>query len=154
MKKPCLFMFLRISFPLSSLHIRRRLPYIIKDDSSEVDFRPAKPIQWGLILINGKIKLITHLCCLFSTILGSLSQEMLYYHLYCNSKGYFSSSEAYWLNQPQEVFYKKCVFTNFSKFTGKHLRQTLLQVFPLNFSKLVGPLFFTKHLWATACLCI
>ena len=112
--------------------------------------------QWGLILINGKINLITHLCCLFGTILGSLSQEMLYCHLYCNSKGYFSSSEAYWQKQPPAVFYKKGVLTNFSKFTGKHLCQSLFfkrlyyRFFPVNFPKFVGPLFFTKHLWATA----
>ena len=102
------------------------------------------------------MRLITHLCCLFSTILGSLTQEMLYCHLYCNTKGYFCSSEAYWQKQPSEVFYKKGVLTNFSKFTGKHLCQGLLfkrlyyRFFPVNFPKFLGPLFFTEHLWVTA----
>ena len=50
---------------------------------------------------------------------------MLDCHLYCNSKWYFISSEAYWQKQPREVFYKKSVLTNFSKFTGKHLCQSL-----------------------------
>ena len=62
-KKTYLFMFLIIWFSLSPLHIRRRLPYIIKDDSSKVDFR-----TW----INRKIKLITHLRYLFGTIIRSL----------------------------------------------------------------------------------
>ena len=94
----------------------------------------------GKSWINVKIKLITHLCCLFSAILGSPS---LYY---CNSKCYFSYSEAYWQKQPPEVSYKKVVLTNFSKFTGKQLCQSLFfkrlyyRFFPVNFLKFVGPL--------------
>ena len=101
----------------------RRFQYKIKDDSSELDFRTAQPMRdyW----INGKNKLITYLCCLFSTVQGSLSQEILYCYLYCNRKCYFSSSELYWQKQPPEVFYQKGVLTNFSKFTGKHLCQNL-----------------------------
>ena len=49
---------------------------------------------------------------------------MQYGHLYCNSKCYFSSSEAHWQKQSPEVFYEKGVLTNFSKFTGKHLCQS------------------------------
>ena len=70
-----------------------------------------------------------------------------YCHLYCNSKCYFSNSEAYWQKQPPEVFYKKVVLTNFSKFTGKHLCQSLFfkrlyyRFFPVNFPKFVGPLY-------------
>ena len=51
---------------------------------------------------------------------------------------------------------KKGVLTNFSKFTGKHLCQSLLfkrlyyRIFSVNFPKFVGPLFITKHLWRTA----
>ena len=87
------------------------------------------------------IKLITHLCCLFSAILGSPS---LYY---CNRKSYFSYSEAYWQKQPPEVFYKKVVLTNFSKFAGKQLCQCLFfkrlyyRFFPVNFLKFVRPLY-------------
>ena len=100
-----------------------------------------------LIWINGKIKLITHLRCLFSTALGSLRYKILYCHLYCNRKCHFSSSEAYWQKQPPEVFYRKGVPTNFSKFTGKHLCQNLsfkrlyYRFFPVNFLKFEGPLF-------------
>ena len=70
-----------------------------------------------------------------------------YCHLYCNSKCYFSNSEAYWQKQPPEVFYKKVVLTNFSKFTGKHLCQSLFfkrlyyRFFPVNFPKYAGPLY-------------
>ena len=72
---------------------------------------------------------------------------MLYCHLYCNSKCYFSSSEAYWQNQPQEVLYKKGVLINFSKFTRKHLCQSVFfkrlyyRIFPVNFPKFLRPLF-------------
>ena len=42
MKHTCLFMFFVMSFfSISPLHVMRRLPYIIKDDSTEVDFRTA-----------------------------------------------------------------------------------------------------------------
>ena len=37
---------------------------------------------------NGEIKLITNLYCPFSILLGSLSYEMLYFYLHCNSKYY------------------------------------------------------------------
>ena len=140
MRKTCLFMLLIISF--FSFSTVYHATFALQNKRwCEVELEQL--IIWS----NGKIKLITHLCCLFSTILGSLSQEMLYCHLYCNSKGYFSSSEAYWQKQPPAVFYKKGVLTNFSKFTGKHLCQSLFfkrfydRFFPVNFSKSVGPLF-------------
>ena len=72
---------------------------------------------------------------------------MLYCPLYCNSKCYFSSSEAYWQNQPLEVLYKKGVLTNLSKFTRKQLCQSVFfkrlyyRFFPENFPKFVRPLF-------------
>ena len=74
---------------------------------------------------------------------------MLYWHLHCNSKCYCSSSEAYWQKQPPEVFYKKGIVTNFSKFTRKHLCQEeacvlkrhYCRFFPVNFPKFVGTLF-------------
>ena len=42
--------------------------------------------------------------------------------------------------QPPEVIYKKAVFRNFAKPTGKHLlksleKETLAHVFPVNFAK-------------------
>ena len=67
--------------------------------------------------------------------------------LYCNSNFYFSNSEAYWQKQPPEVIYKRVVLTNFSKFTGKHLCQSLFfkrlyyRFFPVNFPKYAGPLY-------------
>ena len=42
-------------------------------------------------MTNRKIKLITHLCCPFSTLFGSLNYEVLYSHLHCNSKYCHSS---------------------------------------------------------------
>ena len=90
-------------------------------------------------------KLLTYV--VYLTVLGSLSQEIVYYHLYCNRKCYFSSSDAYCQKQPPEVFYQKGVLTNFSEFTGKHLYQNLFfkrlysRFFPVNFLKFVGILF-------------
>ena len=74
---------------------------------------------------------------------------MLYCHLYCDSKCYFSSSEVYWQSQPEEVLYEKGVLTNFSKFTRKHLCQSVF-FFSCEFSEICKTTFFTKHLWATA----
>ena len=141
MKKTCLFMFLIISFFSFSTAYPAALALQNKR-RCEVDFEQL------IIWINGKIKLITHLCCLFSTILGSLSWEMLYCHLYCNSKCYFSSSEVRWQKQPPEIFYKKGVLTNFSKFTG--ILETLIHVFSCEFSEICRITFFTKHLWVRA----
>ena len=66
-----------------------------------------------------------------------------YCHLYCNSKCYFSNSEAYWQKQPPDVFYEKVVLTIFSKFTGRHLFQSLFfkRLYYKNFSKFIGPLY-------------
>ena len=140
MKKTCLFMFLIISF--FSFSTAYHAVFALQNKRwCEVDFEQL------IIWINGKIKLITHLCCLFSTALGSLRYKILYCHLYCNRKCHFSSSEAYWQKQPPEVFYQKGVPTNFSKFTGKHLCQNLsfkrlyYRFFPVNFLKFEGPLF-------------
>ena len=53
----------------------------------------------------------------------------------------------YWRKQSPELFYKRVIFTNFSKFTLKHqcqdlfFKKPLLQVFPVNFPRLVGPLY-------------
>ena len=43
-----------------------------------------------------------------------------------------------------EVFWKKGVFKNFAKFTGKHLCQSLF--FPVNFAKFLRTPIFTEHL--------
>ena len=65
---------------VSTACLWRRLPYIIKDDRSEV--LKHNLTNEGLIQDQWKI---THLCCLF----------VLYCHLYGDSKYYHSSSEAY-----------------------------------------------------------
>ena len=68
------------------------------------------------------------------------------------SKCYFSILEAYRQKQPPEVFYENVFPTNFSKFTGKHLCQSLFfkrfyyRFFPVNFPTTL----FTKHRWGTA----
>ena len=52
-----------------------------------------------------------------------------------------------------EVFCKKGVLRNFVKFTGKHLcqslffKETLAQVFSVNFAKFLRKLFLLEHLW-------
>ena len=72
---------------------------------------------------------------------------MLYCHLHCNSKYYFSSSEVYWQKQQLEVFYTKGDLANFPKFTRKHLCRSLsfkrlyYRFFHVNFPKFVGTLF-------------
>ena len=59
--------------------------------------------------------------------------------------------------QPPEVFCEKGVLRKFTKFTGKHLCQslffkneTLAQVFSCEFCENSKNTFFTEHLWATA----
>ena len=58
--------------------------------------------------------------------------------------------------QPSEVFYIKGVLRNFTKFTGKHLCQSLFlnkvaglrhRCFPANFVKFPRTPFFTEYLW-------
>ena len=68
-------------------------------------------------------------------------------------------------NGPPEVFCKKDILTNFAKFTGKHLCQSLFfnkvvdlrsatllkkrlgnRCFPVNFAKVLRTPFFTEHL--------
>ena len=60
-----------------------------------------------------------------------------------------------------ELFWKKSVRRNFTKFPGKHLRQSLFLIklqpllkkrlwhwcFPVNFAKFLRTPFFTEHLW-------
>ena len=77
---------------ISTACLRQRLPYILKDDCSEWLWNSLT--NEGLILDQWKI---TPLCCCgpFSTFTWILSEEVLYCHLYCNSKYYHSSSEVY-----------------------------------------------------------
>ena len=62
------------------------------------------------------------------------------------------------------MFYKKVVLRNFTKFTGKHLwqslffnkvanfikKETLAQVFSCEFCEVSKKNFLTEHVWATA----
>ena len=72
---------------------------------------------------------------------------MLYCHLYCNRKSYFSSERSIERISDRRFLYKKGVLTNFSKFTRKHLYQSVFfkrlyyRFFPVNFPKFVRPLF-------------
>ena len=67
--------------------------------------------------------------------------------------------------QPPEVFYRKIVFQNFAKFTGKHLlhsfqvsgqicnfikKETLAKVFSCEFFEIFKNTFLTEQLRATA----
>ena len=54
--------------------------------------------------------------------------------------------------QPPDVFCKKGVLKDFTKFTGKHLFQSLKKrlwysCFPVNFVKFLRTHFFIEHLW-------
>ena len=50
--------------------------------------------------------------------------------------------------QSPEVFCKRSFHSNFAKFTGKHLCQSLWnRFFPVNFKKFLRTPFFTEHLW-------
>ena len=46
------------------------------------------------------------------------------------------------IKKASEAVVGRCVITNITKFTGKHLR-----CFPVNFVNILGASFFTKHLW-------
>ena len=61
--------------------------------------------------------------------------------------------------QPPEVFYKKSVFKNFAKFTGKHLHQSLMSApllkkelwhrnFPVNFAKFSRTTFLSLSIFS------
>ena len=95
-----------------------------------------------------------------------LFQNKIYYldKIYlCFSKIKFSKHTLYRTSRP-EVFCKKAVFRNFTKFTGKHLchsfffsKVAILRTavllkkrlwhgcFPVNFAKFLRTLFFTKQ---------
>ena len=86
-EKSCLFMmlFIILFVSISPMHVRWLLLYIIKDDSNEglwnSLFNVMKDCGTAYLIrdwswTNGKMKLVTHLC-LFTTLLGSLSQEVL-----------------------------------------------------------------------------
>ena len=72
------------------------------------------------------------------------------------------------IEQPPKVFYTKSVLKNFTKFTGKHLgqslflkkvaglgcnvikKETLAQVFSREFCEISKNTFFREHLWTNA----
>ena len=110
MKKTYLFImfFITSFFSISPLHVRWPLPYI-KNNSNEGLSSSTTNHSPCLDQCNGKIKLITHLCCPFRTKYRSSHQR-------CSMK--------------------KGVFRNFTKFTGKDLYQRLwYKCFSVNFAK-------------------
>ena len=76
-KKTYLFMmfFITSFFSISPLHVRWLLPYIIKNNSSEGLLSSTTNQSPCLDQCNGKIKLITHLCCPFRTNYRSSHQR-------------------------------------------------------------------------------
>ena len=110
--KTYLFMMLLIISFFSTACLRRRLPYIIKDDRSEGLANSLT--NEGLILDQWKITPLC-CCCPFSTLLGFSARKC------CLSRS----------SRP-EVFCEKGVLRNFAKFTGKHLFQSLF------FNKVAG----------------
>ena len=100
-----------------------------------------------------------------------LSQDKIYYLnkiYFCFAKIKFSKHTLYKQKQPPEVFYKKSVLRDFTKFTGKHLCQSLsfnkvaglssatflkkrlAQVFSCEFYEIFKNNFFTEHFWTAS----
>ena len=74
-----------------------------------------------------------------------------YQYLFPNFFCHVNEKELIKSSRP-EVFCKKCVLRNFTKFTEKHLSQSLLKrlwhsCFLLNFVKFLRTLFYIEHLW-------
>ena len=89
-------------------------------------------------------------------------------HISKNSENWNGQREKIRSSRPK-VFCKKCVLRIFTKFTGKHLcqslffnniiikfcknfikKETLAQVFSCEFCEISLNIFFTEHLWTTA----
>ena len=100
-----------------------------------------------------------------------LFQDKIYYLnkiYFCFAKIKFSKHTLYKQKQPPEVFYKKSVLRDFTKFTGKHLCQSLsfnkvaglssatllkkrlAQVFSCEFYEIFKNNFFTGHFWTAS----
>ena len=100
-----------------------------------------------------------------------LFQDKIYYlnKIYFRfAKIKFSKHTLYKQKQPPEVFYKKSVLRAFTKFTGKHLCQSLsfnkvaglssatflkkrlAQVFSCEFYEIFKNNFFTEHFWTAS----
>ena len=100
-----------------------------------------------------------------------LFQDKIYYLnkiYFCFAKIKFSKHTLYKQKQPPEVFYKKSVLRDFTKFTGKHLCQSLsfnkvaglssatllkkrlAQVFSCEFYEIFKNNFFTEHFWTAS----
>ena len=100
-----------------------------------------------------------------------LFQDKIYYLnkiYFCFAKIKFSKHTLYKQKQPPEVFYKKSVLRAFTKFTGKHLCQSLsfnkvaglssatflkkrlAQVFSCEFYEIFKNNFFTEHFWTAS----
>ena len=132
-------MFFMISFfSIFPLHVRWHLPYIIKNNSSEGLSSSTTNHSPCLDQCNGKIKLITHLCCPFRTNYRSNHQR------YSMKKGVFRN-----FTNSQEKACTRVIFLN--KVAGL---QTLVQVLSCEFHEISKDTFFTEHLWATASVII
>ena len=100
-----------------------------------------------------------------------LFRDKIYYLnkiYFCFAKIKFSKHTLYKQKQPPEVFYKKSVLRDFTKFTGKHLCQSLsfnkvaglssatllkkrlAQVFSCEFYEIFKNNFFTEHFWTAS----
>ena len=95
--------------------------------------------------------------------MGSLTELLTHLKLILFLYHSQASQSLRFQKRPLEVFYKKSVPRNFSKFTGKHLRQslflnkvaglrpkTLAQVFCCEYCKYFKNTLFTEHLQTTA----
>ena len=72
---------------------------------------------------------------------------------HCFEHRLISKTESQNEKQPLEMFYKKSVLKDFTKFTGKHLcrglfvnKETLAQVFSSKFCEIFKNIIFTEHL--------
>ena len=130
--------FIASFFSTSPLHVSWLLPYIIKNNTSEGLSSSTTNYTPCLDQCNGKIKLITHLCCPCRTNYRSSHQKYLW------KKVFLEISQ-----NSQEKACTRVTFLN--KVAGL---QTLVQVLSCEFREISKNTFFREHLWATASIII
>ena len=110
---------------------------------------------------------MTDIFIIYKFISLLLRSSRIYFHLVFNMFFYCPELGNVFQKQPPEVFCKKGVLRNFTKFTGKHLCQSLFfnkvtdlrpacnfikketpaQVFSSEFCEISKNSFFTEHIW-------
>ena len=104
----------------------------------------GKHRYWSLFLI--KLQVFSYeICEIFRTPYGCFWNSFLHHYCYFGIK--------FWIRSHRRCSVKKGVLRNFTKFTGKHLCQSLFvkkENFSCEFCEISKNTFFTEHLWVTA----